>query len=95
MILFTLRLIATISLTLALQYIIPFLSFYQADAQIIDQNLSNIQQNQPLQQQQPSSIHGNLKMGSFVNDRISGTANNDIIIALSGSDVVHGLVGND
>jgi Ca2+-binding RTX toxin-like protein len=96
MLLFTLTLIATIiSLTLTLHNIFPFISFYQADAQIIDQNLSNMQQNQPLQKQQPSSIHDNLKMGSFVNDRISGTANDNIIIALSGTDEVHGLAGND
>ena len=94
MILFTLTLIATMSLTLALHDIFPFISFYQADAQIIDQNLSNIQQNQPLQQQ-PSSNLDNFKMGSFVNDRISGTANDDIIVALAGSDVVRGLAGND
>ena len=94
MIFFTLTIIATISLTLTLYDIFPFMSFYRADGQITDQNLSNMQQNQPLPPQQ-NSIDENLKMGSFVNDRISGTANNDIIIALSGSDVVHGLVGND
>jgi Ca2+-binding RTX toxin-like protein len=94
MILFTLTLIATMLLTVALHDILPFIWFYQSDAQIIDPNLSNIQQNQPLPQQ-PSSNLDNLRMGSFVNDRISGTANDDILIALSGSDVVRGLAGND
>jgi RTX calcium-binding nonapeptide repeat (4 copies) len=95
LILFTLTLIATMSLTLAVHDILPFISFYQADAQIIDPNLSSIQQNQPLPPQQPSSNFDNFKMGSFVNDRISGTANDDIIAALSGTDVVRGLAGND
>jgi len=42
----------------------------------------NMPVNQPLPQQQ-SPLQDDLMMGSFVNDRISGTANDDIIIALS------------
>ena len=52
MILFTLTVIVTISLTLVLHTILPFISFDRVDAQIIDPNQSSIQQNQPLQQQQ-------------------------------------------
>ncbi len=72
---------------------IPF--FHNTEASIMDTNGSlNIQQNQPLQQQnQPSN--DNLIIGSFGNDRITGTTNDDIIVALSGSDTVHGLTGND
>jgi Ca2+-binding RTX toxin-like protein len=92
--LFTLTLIVTISLTFVLYNIFSFISFDLADAQIITPNQTNIQQNQPLQQQQ-NSIRDNLMIGSFGNDRISGTANDDIILALSGSDTVHGLAGND
>ena len=94
MTLLTLTLIVIFSLTLLLHNIFPFTSFDLAHAQIITPNQSNIQQNQPLQQQQ-KSIRDNLMIGSFGNDRISGTANDDIIVALSGSDTVHGLAGND
>ena len=34
-------------------------------------------------------------MGSFGNDRISGTPRDNIIVALDGSDSIHGLGGND
>ena len=94
MTLFTLILIVTISLTLVLHSIFAFTSFDLAEAQIINSNQTNIQPNQPLQQQQ-NSIRDNLMIGSFGNDRISGSANEDIILALSGSDTVHGLAGND
>src|SRR5215208_5175981 len=72
---------------------IPIL--HETEASISDGNGSlNIQQNQPLQQQnQP--LDDNLIIGSFGNDRITGTINDDIIVALSGSDTVHGLTGND
>src|SRR5215207_10009161 len=71
------------------------LIFHEIEASISNSNGSlNIQQNQPLQQQnQP--LDDNLIIGSFGNDRITGTANDDIIVALSGSDTVHGLTGND
>src|SRR5215213_2661413 len=94
MTLLTLTLIVIFSLTLLLHNIFPFTSFDLAHAQIITPNQSNIQQNQPLQQQQ-KSIRDNLMIGSFGNDRISGRANDDIIVALSGSDTVHGLASND
>src|SRR5215207_5153475 len=72
---------------------IPIL--HETEASISDGNGSlNIQQNQPLQQKnQP--LDDNLIIGSFGNDRITGTANDDIIVALSGSDTTHGLTGND
>jgi len=93
MVLYILILIATISLTLYNIY--PSISFYSVDAQIINTNSSNILQNTQSVQQQQNLTHGNLIIGSFGNDRISGTANDDIIVALSGSDTVHGLTGND
>ncbi len=37
----------------------------------------------------------NFIMGSFGNDRISGTPRNNIIVALDGSDSIHGLGGDD
>src|SRR5215204_3721550 len=65
---------------------IPIL--HETEASISDGNGSlNQQQNQPLDD--------NLIIGSFGNDRITGTINDDIIVALSGSDTVHGLTGND
>src|SRR5215203_5659106 len=79
---------------------IPIL--HETEASISDGNGSlNIQQNQPLQQQnqplqqQNQPLDDNLIIGSFGNDRITGTINDDIIVALSGSDTVHGLTGND
>ena len=73
------------------------LIFHEIEASILDQNGSlNIQQNQPLQQQnqplqqQNQPLDDNLIIGSFGNDRITGTTNDDIIVALSGSDTVHG-----
>src|SRR5215207_1112532 len=60
----------------------------QQNQPLQQQNQPLQQQNQPLQQQnQP--LDDNLIIGSFGNDRITGTANDDIIVALSGSDTVH------
>ncbi|NOJ30417.1 MAG: hypothetical protein DA328_09655, partial [Nitrososphaeraceae archaeon] len=71
------------------------LIFHEIEGSTLDTNGSlNIQQNISLQKQnQPLS--DNLIIGSFGNDRITGTSNDDIIVALSGSDTVHGLTGND
>ena len=81
--------------------ILPFNNTYQIfvfdeiEASVLGQNGSLTgQQNQPLQPQNQLS-EDNLIIGSFGNDRLTGTANDDIIVALSGSDTVHGLTGND
>jgi Ca2+-binding RTX toxin-like protein len=94
----------TISI-LAYNNTFQILIFHEIEGSILDQNGSlNIQQNQPLQQQplqqqplqqQNQPLDDNLIIGSFGNDRITGTPKDDIIVALSGSDTVHGLSGND
>jgi len=85
MILYTLTVIAMM-ISFTIYNIFPLMPFYLnlIDAQqIAGPNSSlNMPVNQPLPQQQ-SPLQDDLMMGSFVNDRISGTANDDIIIALS------------
>jgi Ca2+-binding RTX toxin-like protein len=54
----------------------------------------NSPQPQPLTNSTANGLE-NFVMGSFGNDRISGTPGNDIIVALDGSDSIHGLGGND
>src|SRR5215203_4774530 len=72
---------------------IPIL--HETEASISDGNGSlNIQQNQPLQQQnQP--LDDNLIIGSFGNDRITGTINDDIIVGGVDDDYLIGGNGND
>jgi Ca2+-binding RTX toxin-like protein len=58
----------------------------------------SINRNSPQPQHLANSTAGSLEnfiMGSFGNDRISGTPRNNIIVALDGSDSIHGLGGDD
>jgi Ca2+-binding RTX toxin-like protein len=58
----------------------------------------SINRNLPQPQSLTNSTAGsleNFEMGSFGNDRISGTPRDNIIVALDGSDSIHGLGGND
>ena len=58
----------------------------------------SINRNTPQPQPLTNSTAGfleNFIMGSFGNDRISGTPRDNIIVALDGSDSIHGLGGDD
>ena len=57
-------------------------------------NRNSPQPQQPLTNSTTKSLE-NFIMGSFGNDRISGTPRDNIIVALDGSDSIHGLGGND
>lgn len=55
----------------------------------------SLSSNQPIPNVDPELTNATIRVGSFGDDRLSGTNGNDIIIGFLGSDTIHGEDGND